>query len=144
MNLLNRLFGIQPTPVTPKAKETSSVSATTKLCPRCNRQRNLSFYGKNRSKKDGLQAWCTPCTYAAQKKRRAELEKATAVKKTVARKFVPARFNEIIGNKTHITVTVTAVERSKYEKLVNLAQKQKVSMNQLYQKMINDFLTLNA
>lgn len=144
MNLFNRFFGHKPKAPVVKPKPVAPISAPTKLCPRCSKTLSVSLFGKNRTKKDGLQAWCNSCTYAAQKQCKKKQEKTVVVKQKKALSIRFARINPNAKYKATVTVTVQDVERAKYEKLVAIAQKQNVNMNQLYQKMINDFLTLNS
>lgn len=139
MKLLKTLFGLKdPKPQVAVVK--------TKECPRCKEVLNIELFGRNRTRKDGLQSWCTPCTYKQQKKNRfaaLKKEKVVVQKAPVVRK-VPVTLNPVVGEKSVVTITIQAVDRAKYAGLASLARKQNCKMNDIYQKMINDFLTLNA
>ncbi len=38
-----------------------------KTCPKCKLEKPFELFGKNRSKKDGLESWCKSCKYSARK-----------------------------------------------------------------------------
>lgn len=46
------------------------VPEETKHCPKCDQDKPLDTFGKNRSRPDGLQAWCKLCSKKNQRERR--------------------------------------------------------------------------
>jgi len=48
-----------------------------KSCPKCSSQRPLSAFGKDRSRKDGLQVWCKPCQQTYRKANRERVAATT-------------------------------------------------------------------
>ena len=137
MKLLKRLFGITEL-VIAKTNENS------KLCKKCNRVRFLTNFSKHCQKPDGVQAWCKACCKRAIKNsKKKHINQLTKVVPVVSseRALLPQR--KPIDQNT-ISITIQFVDIIKYEKLVRLAEKHKTTRNVLYQKMVDEFLTLNA
>jgi hypothetical protein len=69
-------------------------SETTKICSKCGRELPLSEFTKNKSRKDGLQAWCKSCRSELNKTRDRMTERKNTKKKEVVVKIEPTYQND--------------------------------------------------
>ena len=70
-----------------------------KVCPRCGEDKPRSEYGNSRSRRDGAEYACRPCTGAYYKKYRARLDRTQEARRSRLRRYgiTPEQYDEILA-----------------------------------------------
>jgi hypothetical protein len=131
MKLLEALFG-RPKPTQPTKAAQQKPEEATKVCRTCKRVLPLSKYSRNSGNPDGLQCSCKKCksTYMKSYWRRKKLERSPKV--VAVQPYDPG-----------LTLSIHKVPQAARDWLNEYAQSKRMSKNDLYLQMINEFMILH-
>lgn len=132
MNIFSKLFGTNTPTETVTVEAPRKRQPRTKTCRKCQLTLPMDAFNKCSTTADGKQWWCRKCQSSD--------GKARAARKG---KFV-LKMHKSNFDKPTLQLNIPDVPQAQYRQLVELAKSRKITMERLYQQMVNDFLTLNS
>lgn len=131
MKLFEALFG-RPKPTQPTKAAQQKPEEATKVCTTCKRTLPVVKFSRNSSNTDGLQCSCKKCksNYMRSYWRRKKLERSPKV--VAVQPYDPG-----------LTLSIHKVPQAARDWMNEYAQSKRISKNDLYLQMINEFMILH-